>query len=102
MEHLIVPQLDVNCVICNKMGLCPLSEGCDTLPEPYIPGKMVRSWRLHPVATQITRPHTHGLSFCEFVKDNVYIPPTPVDLQEIRDRIVNATDLVDVTSFNKL
>jgi len=41
-------------------------------------------------------------SFWEFVKDNVYIPPMPVDLQELRDRIVNTIALVDVTFLNKL
>jgi len=33
---------------------------------------------------------------------SVYIPPMPVDLQELRDRIVNAKALVDVTFLNKL
>jgi hypothetical protein len=41
-------------------------------------------------------------SFWGFVKDNVYIPPMPVDLQELRDRIVNTTALVDVTLLDKL
>jgi hypothetical protein len=41
-------------------------------------------------------------SFWGFVKDNVYIPPMPVDLQELHDRIVNTTALVDVTFFDKL
>jgi hypothetical protein len=41
-------------------------------------------------------------SFWGFVKDNVYIPPMPVDLQEIRDRIVNAIALVHVTFSDKL
>jgi hypothetical protein len=41
-------------------------------------------------------------SFWGFVKDNVYIPPMPVDLQEIRDRIVNAIVLVHVTFLGKL
>jgi hypothetical protein len=40
--------------------------------------------------------------FWGFVKDNVYIPPMPVDLQERRDRIVNTTALADVTFFGKL
>jgi hypothetical protein len=40
-------------------------------------------------------------SFWEFVKD-VYIPLMPVDLQELRDRIVNAIALVHVTFLGKL
>jgi hypothetical protein len=35
------------------------------------------------------------------VKDNVYIPPTPVDLQELHDEIVNTIALVDVTFLDK-
>jgi hypothetical protein len=35
------------------------------------------------------------------VKDNVYIPPMPVDLQEIRDSIKTIA-LVGVTFFDKL
>jgi hypothetical protein len=34
--------------------------------------------------------------------DNVYIPPMPVDLQELCDRIVNAIALVHVTFLGKL
>jgi hypothetical protein len=41
-------------------------------------------------------------SFLEFMKDNVYIPPMPVDLEELLDRTVNTTPLVDVTFLNKL
>jgi hypothetical protein len=41
-------------------------------------------------------------SFWGFVRDNVYIPPMPVDVQEFRDRIVNYIALVDVSSLNKL
>jgi hypothetical protein len=41
-------------------------------------------------------------SFWGFVKDNVYIPPMPVKIQELRDRIVNTIALVDVTFFDKL
>jgi hypothetical protein len=36
------------------------------------------------------------------MKDNVYIPPMPVDLQEIRDRIVNAIALIDANFLDKL
>jgi hypothetical protein len=35
------------------------------------------------------------------VKDNVYMPPMPVDLQEFRDRIVNAVYLVHDSFSNK-
>jgi hypothetical protein len=37
-----------------------------------------------------------------FVKDNVYIPPMPVDFQELCDRIVNAIAQVHVTFLGKL
>jgi hypothetical protein len=36
-----------------------------------------------------------------FVKDNVYIPPMPVDLQEVRDRTVNTIALVDANFLDK-
>jgi hypothetical protein len=41
-------------------------------------------------------------SFWGFVKDNVYIPPLPVGLQDLRDRTVNAIALVHVTFLRKL
>jgi hypothetical protein len=41
-------------------------------------------------------------SFWGFVKDNVYIPPMPVDLQELRDMIVNTIAVVHVTFLGKL
>jgi hypothetical protein len=41
-------------------------------------------------------------SFWVFVKDNVFIPPMPVDLQELCDRIFNAIILVRVTFLLKL
>jgi hypothetical protein len=40
-----------------------------------------------------------NFSFWGFVKDNVYNPSFPVDLQRLRDRTVKTTDLVDVTSL---
>jgi hypothetical protein len=64
--------------------------------------KMDRSWRLHSIATQITQSDTHGLLILGFVKDNMYIPPMPVDLQEIRDRTVNTIALVDANFLDKL
>jgi hypothetical protein len=36
------------------------------------------------------------------VKDNVCIPPIPVNPQELHDRIINTTGLVDVIFLNKL
>jgi hypothetical protein len=54
------------------------------------------------MATQITQSDTHGLSFWGFVEDNVYIPSMPVDLQELRDRTVNARALEHVTFLGKL
>jgi hypothetical protein len=47
-------------------------------------------------------PTPMDFSFWRFVKDNVYIPPMPVDHQELRDRIVNAIALVRVTFLGKL
>jgi hypothetical protein len=41
-------------------------------------------------------------SFWGFVKDTVCIPPMPVDLQELCDRIVNAIALVDANFLVKL
>jgi hypothetical protein len=41
-------------------------------------------------------------SFWGLVKDNVYIPPMPADFQELRDRIVNAIDLIHVTLLGEL
>jgi hypothetical protein len=60
LEHFLVPQLDVHSVIWQQDG-APQSQGCDAVPESNIPGKMDRSWWLHPLATQITRSDTHGL-----------------------------------------
>jgi hypothetical protein len=54
------------------------------------------------MATQITQSDTMDFSFWGFVKDNVYIPPMPVDLQQLRDMIVNAIDLVHATFLGKL
>jgi hypothetical protein len=49
------------------------------------------------------RSNTHEYFFWGgFVKDKVYIPPMPVDLLELRNRIVNAIALVDVSVFNRL
>jgi hypothetical protein len=73
-----------------------------TVPEPNILVKMDRLWRLHSMATQPPNLTPMDFSFWEFVKDNVYIPPMPVDLQELCDRIVNAVALVHVTFLGKL
>jgi hypothetical protein len=72
------------------------------IPESNIPRKMDMSWQLHFMATQITQSDTHGLFILGSAKDNVYIPPMPVDLQELCDRIVNAIALVHVTFLGKL
>jgi hypothetical protein len=47
--------------LATRWGSSPLSQGCDAVSEPDIPGKMSRLWRLHSVATQITQSDTHGL-----------------------------------------
>jgi hypothetical protein len=54
------------------------------------------------MATKITQSDTHGLFILGIGEENVYIPPMPVDLQELRDRIVNAIALVHVTFLGKL
>jgi hypothetical protein len=36
------------------------------------------------------------------MKYNVYLPPMPVNLQKLHDRIVNTIALVDVTFFDKV
>jgi hypothetical protein len=64
--------------------------------------KMDRSWRLHSMVTQITQSDTHGLFIFGIRERYVYIPSMPVDLQEIRDRIVNTTVLVDAYFLDKL
>jgi hypothetical protein len=33
LEHFLVPQLDINIVICNKMGPSTPSQGCDAVPD---------------------------------------------------------------------
>jgi hypothetical protein len=40
-------------------------------------------------------------SFWGFVKDDVYIPSMPVDLQEICERIVNTLAVVDANFLDK-
>jgi hypothetical protein len=72
------------------------------VPESDILGKMNRLWLLHSMATQIHNLTPMDFSFWGFVKDNVYIPPMPADLQEVRDWIVNAIALVHVTFLGKL
>jgi hypothetical protein len=68
--------------------------------------KFTGRWIVHvgcipwlPRSPNLTPMH---FSFWGFVKDNVYIPPMPVELQELRDRIVNAIALVHVTFLGKL
>jgi hypothetical protein len=51
----------------------------------------------HVCATFLTDLTLVDFSFWGFLKDNMYIPPMPMDLQEIRDRTVNAIALVNVT-----
>jgi hypothetical protein len=71
LERFYVPQLDVNSVISQQdKAPSPLTQGCDAVPEPNIPEKMDRSWRLHSVATQITRSDTHELFILRIHKTN--------------------------------
>jgi hypothetical protein len=50
-----------HCELAARWGPSPLSQGRDEVPEPNIPGKMDRSWRLHSVVTQITQANILGL-----------------------------------------
>jgi hypothetical protein len=58
---------------------------------------MDRSW-----PPRLPDPTPTDFSFRGFVKHSVYIPAIPVNFQELRDGIVNATALVDATFFKKL
>jgi hypothetical protein len=74
-----------------------MPQGCDAVPEPNIPGEIESrdGYILWPPRSHNLTPM--GFSFWGFMKDNVYIPSMLTDLKDLRDRIVNATALVDVT-----
>jgi hypothetical protein len=57
------------------------------------------TFRGHPDHLNLT---PMDFAFWGLVKDNVYIPHMSVDLQEHRDRTVNAIVLVGITCMNKL
>jgi hypothetical protein len=59
---------------------------------------MAATFRVHP-DYPIGHPWTFHFGGS---KDNVYIPPMSVDLQELHDRIFNTIALVDVTFLDKL
>jgi hypothetical protein len=65
-------------------------------------GKNTKKSRCIPWPPRSPNLTLMDFSFWGFVEDNVYIPPMPVDLQELRDRIVNATVLLHVTFLGKL
>jgi hypothetical protein len=103
LEHFLVSQLDVNIVIWQRDGAPPhyhrdvtrfLNQ---TFPRRWIGRGGYSPWP--PRSPDLTPV---DFSFWGFVKDNVYIPPMPVDLQELRDRIVNVIALVVVNFVNKL
>jgi hypothetical protein len=52
-------------------------------------------------------PRSPNITPCDFflwsyVKDNVYVPPLPRDLPELRQRIVAAVDTIDVDMLQRV
>jgi hypothetical protein len=103
LERFLVPQLDVNNVIWQQDGAPPHyhSDVTRYLNQTF-PGRWIGRGGCIPCPPRSPDLIPMDFSFRGFVTDNVYIPPMPVDLQELRDRIVNAIALVDVTFLNKL
>jgi len=93
--HFLVPQKDVNSVIWQDNGA--LSQRCDAVAEPNIPGKM----EVVAVTSCVHPHHPIKFSIWGFVKGNVYIPRMSVDLQDLCER-TNTVAVVDVTFLNKM
>jgi hypothetical protein len=97
LEHFLVTWLDINGVIRHQDGAPP---HCHTvtryLNQTFLEDGLVveSTFRGHP-DHPISRPWT--FHFGGFMKDNVYIPLMPVDLQKLRDRFGKTIVLVDVT-----
>jgi hypothetical protein len=103
LEPFLVPQLDVNCVTWKGDG-APTHNHRDvtryvnlTFPERWTDRGGYIAWP--PRSPDLT---LMNFSFWVFVNDNVYIPPIPVGVHELRDRICNATTVVDIIFLNKL
>jgi hypothetical protein len=97
LEHCLAPELDVNSMIWQQDEPSTLYRDVTRYLKQTLPRRW-RSWRLHSVATQIT----HVLFKLGFVEDNVLMPPMPVDLHELHDRIISAVALADDTFLKKL
>jgi hypothetical protein len=83
------------CDLETRWGPSLLSQGCDALTKPNIPSNMedvTATFRRH-ANNPICHPCSFYFYFFGFVKDNMYIPPMPVDVQELHDRIVNTIAL---------
>jgi hypothetical protein len=103
LKHFVVPQLDVNNVIRQQDGAPPhYHRDVTRCLNQTFPGRWIGHGGYIPWPPRSPNLTSMDFPFWGFVKDNVYIPPMPVDLQELRDRIVNAIALVDVTFLNKL
>jgi hypothetical protein len=103
LEHFLVPQLDVNNVIWQQDGAWPhYHRDVKRYLNQTFPGRWKGRGGYIPWPPRSPYLTPMDFSFWGFVKDNVYIPPMPVDLQELRDRIVNAIALVHVTFLGKL
>jgi hypothetical protein len=104
LQHFLVSQLDVNSAIWQQAGGAPPHYHRDVMRylNQTLQGRSTGrgSYILWPPTSAHLTPM--DFSFWEFVKDNVYTPIMPVDLQELRDRTVNAIAPVDVTFLNKL
>jgi hypothetical protein len=102
LEHFLVPQLGVNSVLWQD-GASPHYHRDLTR---YLNQKFPRGYtgRCGYIPCPPRSPDVTAMDFSirGFVRNNVYIPPTTKDLQELCDKIVNATALVDVTFLNKL
>jgi hypothetical protein len=92
LEYFFIPQLDVYSAILQQYGPLP------TTTEMWRGTWTKYSREYGHVVKTTSRCHPDHLGF---VKDSVYTPPTPVDLQELRERIFNATKLADDTPFKK-
>jgi hypothetical protein len=103
LEHFLVPQLNVNSVTWqqdNKM-LVPLHYHRDV--KQYLNQTFQGRWidcdcySLWPPKSPDLTPI--DVSFWGFMKDNAYMPPMPVDLQELCNGTVNTIALVGICHF---
>jgi hypothetical protein len=99
VKHFVVKRLDVNSVIWQQYGAPP---HCHRDMNQTFFGKWIGRGGHVPWPPKSPDLTPTDFSFWGFVKDNVYKPAMPVDLQELRERTVTATALVNVTLLNKL